>query len=255
MDLNKVLHVATDAGRIILENGGETYRVEETIGRICNAFGIDDAESFATPTGIIVSISDKNEKTYSLVRRVQNRTLNLQKIHEVNNLARNIVDKKYTIDEVMNELKKIDKGIRYSEITTILWSAIAAGSFSLLFNGNIKDFFCAFFIGLLLKKFTILSSNLSINQFFINSIGGAIASLLALSLGKINIASSVDSVTIGSIMLLVPGLAITNAIRDTIAGDFLSGLIRAAEAFLIAVSIAAGSGLVFKLWLNIFGGF
>lgn len=255
MDINKILHVATDAGRIILENGGETYRVEETIERICYSFGVEDASSFATPTGIIVSVSDKCEKSYSLVRRVQNRTVNLQKIHEVNDLARNITLTKYTLDEVSNLLNKIDNGIRYSEKETIIWSALAAASFAILFDGNIKDFICAFIIGLLLKKFTILSSNLSINSFFINSIGGAFAALMALTLGQFSLASNVDSVTIASIMLLVPGLAITNAIRDTIAGDFLSGLIRGAEAFLIAVSIAAGSGLVFKIWLNIFGGF
>lgn len=254
MDFNKVLHVATDAGRIILESGGETYRVEETISRICHAFGVDDAESFVTPTGIIVSISDKCEKSYSLVRRVQNRTVNLEKIHEVNDLARNITENKYTLDEVTEKLKNIDNGIRYSENITILWSAIAAGAFAILFNGSFKDFCCAFAIGLLLKKFTIVSTNLSINAFFINSIGGALASVLALTLGKFSLASNVDSVTIGSIMLLVPGLAITNAIRDTIAGDFLSGLIRGAEAFLIAVSIASGSGVIFKLWLNFFGG-
>lgn len=254
MDFNKVLHVATEAGRIILENGGETYRVEETIWRICNAFGVDDAASFATPTGIIVSVSDKQEKSYSLVRRVQNRTVNLEKIHEVNSLARSISENKYTLDEVMEELTKIDKGIRYSDKVTILWSAMAAGGFAILFGGSLRDLFCAFLIGLLLKVFTIKFTRLSINSFFINSIGGSLASVLALTMGKLSIATNVDSVTIGAIMLLVPGLAITNAIRDTIAGDFLSGLIRGAEAFLIAVSIASGSGIVFKIWISFFGG-
>ena len=54
-------------------------------------------------------------------------------------------------------------------------------------------------------------------------------------------------------MLLVPGLAITNAIRDTVAGDFLSGLSRAAEAFLIAVAIAVGTGAVISIWLSVGG--
>ena len=44
MDMNELLHVATFAGKIILESGGETYRVEETIWRICKIYGIEEAE-------------------------------------------------------------------------------------------------------------------------------------------------------------------------------------------------------------------
>jgi uncharacterized membrane protein YjjP (DUF1212 family) len=64
----------------------------------------------------------------------------------------------------------------------------------------------------------------------------------------------VDKIIIGSIMLLVPGLSITNAIRDTIAGDLVAGISRGLEAFLVAVAIAVGSGVTIKLWSNYFGG-
>ena len=82
MEINKILHVATFAGQIILESGGETYRVEDTIGRFCAAFGIQFAESFVTPTGIMVSVSDENSYTTTLVKRVKTRTIDLQKIHQ-----------------------------------------------------------------------------------------------------------------------------------------------------------------------------
>ena len=55
-------------------------------------------------------------------------------------------------------------------------------------------------------------------------------------------------------MLLVPGMIITNAIRDTISGDLVSGLTKAAEAILIAVSIAVGTGMVMNIWINHLGG-
>ena len=57
MNLNKLLKVSTLAGKILLESGAETYRVEETIVRICLAFGAENAESFVIPTGIIVTIT------------------------------------------------------------------------------------------------------------------------------------------------------------------------------------------------------
>ena len=101
----------------------------------------------------------------------------------------------------------------------------------------------------------ILFSKFKINDFFTNIFGGALSALVALTSVKLGLASSYDNIIIGSIMLLVPGLAITNAIRDTIAGDLVAALSRALEAFLIAVAIATGSGTVLALWFKYIGGF
>lgn len=251
--MNEILQVATFAGQIILENGGETYRVEETIWRICKAFGANEAESFVTPTGIMASICHNGE-TYSLIKRVSNRTVDLDKIDLVNDLSRNILLKNLSVNDFKKELQKINKGQRYSTGITLLFSALGAAGFTILFGGNIKDFVSAFIIGFIIKLLAIKGSDMQINQFFINSLSAAIASFLAIILVKINLAANLDQTIIGSIMLLVPGLAITNAIRDTIAGDLLSGLTRAAEAFLVAISIAVGSGAVLSFWLSNIGG-
>lgn len=251
--MNEILQVATLAGQIILENGGETYRVEETIWRICKTFGAEEAESFVTPTGIMASICHGGE-TYSLIKRISNRTVDLDKIDLVNDLSRNIISKNLTVSEFKKELLIIDNGKRYSFLTSLFFSASAAGAFAILFGGSPKDMFSAFLIGLVIRIITIKGSELSINQFFINCLSSAIASLLAIVFVKSNIASHLNETIIGSIMLLVPGLSLTNAIRDTIAGDLVSGLTRAAEAFLIAISIAIGSGAVLSFWISNFGG-
>lgn len=251
--MNEILQVATFAGQIILESGGETYRVEETIWRICKTFGAERAESFVTPTGIIASIYYKGE-IYSLTKRVVSRTVDLNKIDRVNDLSRNIVNKNLSVSEFKKELIKINEGERYSFIMTLFFSAFGAGSCAALFGGTIKDMFSAFLIGLLIRLITIKGNELNINFFFINSISGALAAILATILEKINIASGVNQTVIGAIMLLVPGLAITNAIRDTIAGDLLSGLTRAAEAFFIAISIAIGTGVGLSICIKFLGG-
>lgn len=113
MDINKILYVATFAGRIILESGGETYRVEETINRICTSFGMDDADSFVTPTGIMVSAFHKDKGIVSLIKRVKYRTVNLEKVHMVNDLSRSIGQQHMTVAEVNKALKEIDKSSRY----------------------------------------------------------------------------------------------------------------------------------------------
>lgn len=254
MHINKVIHLAADAGRLILENGGETYRVEETINRICKAYGLKDAESFVTPTGIIISATASNGETISLVKRINNRTVDLEKISLVNNLSRNIKAKNLNVEYVSEELEKIKNKQRYSFKITLFSASISAAFFTLLFGGTFYDALVSFFIGMVIKTLTIKLSNIKINEFISNVIGGALAAILALLATRLSLPVNVDKIIIGSIMLLVPGLAITNAIRDTIAGDLVSGVSRGLEALLIAVAIAVGSGTVLKLWFSHFGG-
>ena len=147
--MNEILQVATFAGQIILENGGETYRVEETIWRICKAFGAEEAESFATPTGIMASICHDGQ-TYSLIKRVSKRTVDLYKIDLVNDLSRNILLKNLSVKDFKIELQKINRSERYSNTITLLFSALGAAAFAILFGGNIQDFVAAFIIGFIL---------------------------------------------------------------------------------------------------------
>jgi len=254
METNRILKLSAFAGRIILENGGETYRVEETICRICSAFDIKEADSFVTPTGIMISITDDSGHTASLIKRINSRSVNLEKISKVNDLSRKIMTKTLTLDYVENELNKIDSIKHYSENIQILSAASVAGFFTLLFGGSLKDFFVALIIGACIKTLSVILNKIQINQFFINITGGALAAISALTCVSLNLAEHSDKIIIGSIMLLVPGLAITNAIRDTIEGDLVSGVSRAVEALFIAGAIAVGTGIVLKLWFVSFGG-
>ena len=254
MDINKILHLAADAGKIILESGGETYRVEETITRICEAYGLYEAESFVTITGIMLSVTDVYGNTTSLVKRINSRKVDLEKISKVNDLSRNLKARGLTADDVKDELKRIENISKYSNKTIIFFSGVGAAFFTLVFGGDIYDFIISFITGVLIKSLSISLGTVKVNDFFINIIGGAIAALIALVSVNLGLASNVDKIIIGSIMLLVPGLSITNAIRDTIAGDLLAGIARAVEAFLIAVGIAIGSGIVLRFWFIYSGG-
>ena len=193
-------------------------------------------------------------KIYSLTRRVSKRTVDLNKIDKVNDLSRSIASKNLSVDDFKNELNKINKVEAYPQMLIIIFSAFGAGSFSVLFGGTFKDVFAAFLIGLVIKTLTIKWSEIGINAFFINSICSGITALLAIILFKLGIASQLNQTIIGAIMLLVPGLAITNAIRDTMSGDLLSGVIRASEAFLVAIAIAVGTGAVLSFWMTNIGG-
>ena len=254
MQESSIVKLAAEAGKIILENGGETYRVEETINRICYSYEVEFVESFVTPTGIMVSTFTSSGENISVIRRIKKRSVDLEKIYKVNELSRDIAERKLSPEDFQIKLQEINANLRYSSLSTLFYSGVAAGAFTLLFNGGFMDAIVAFIIGVIIKYITSLISDYKINPFFINIIGGAITSIMALSSVAMGIGQDVDTIIIGSIMLLVPGIAITNAIRDTIAGDLLSGVSRGVEAVLVAIAIAIGSGVVISLWQNIFGG-
>lgn len=253
-DINKIIQLACRAGKITLENGAEIYRVEDTIKRICNTYGIMHADSFVTPTVIILSVVDNEGKTHSLLHRITYRTVNLDKVSKINDLSRHIVSNGLAVESFEAELDKIEKLKSYSNRTVVIFSSLGAGFFTMMFGGTPKDFVISCIIGILLKILSISLNSLKLNEFFTNILGGAIAALVALISSKLGFADNIDKIIIGSIMLLVPGLAITNAIRDTIAGDLVSGVSRAIEAFFVAIAIAVGSGIIMKFWILYFGG-
>ncbi|HCL4548538.1 threonine/serine exporter [Clostridium botulinum] len=253
MNINKIIKIAAEAGKIILESGGETYRVEETMSRICSAYNIEDSDNYVTPTVIMISATNGLGQTVSLNKRITSRTIDLDKIDKVNNLSRSIKENNLTLEEVEKELNIIKRGLPYSNTIGILSSCFISSFFTLLFGGNYLDFIIAFIIGAALKPVLSFLSYLNVNVFFTNLVGGFTVSLIALLSTLVISGLNVDKIIIGSVMILVPGIGIVNALRDTIAGDLISGIIRGAEAFLIAVAIAVGTGVVLKLWIYLGG--
>lgn len=245
MNKTKVLVIATNAGRILLESGAETYRVEGTIRTIAKHYGYN-INSYATLTGIISTIEDIDGNYTTNTLRINKRTMNLDKIHKIYEVSKNIEN--FTIDELEKNLNSIEeeKGYKYS--TNLIAYALSAGSFTLLFGGNMRDFLGSCLIGIVIYLYLNLLSPFDINKFFVSGLGGAIIALLGIIFYKSSFIFSKDLTIIGSMMLLVPGMALTNALRDIINGDLMAGIARGLEAFFIATSLAVGSGFILTIF-------
>lgn len=252
MDINRILNFASNAGKIMLQSGGETYRVEETITRICQSFSVDDVDVFASPTAVMVSII-MDGKIYSVVKRISSRGIDLNKVHNINSLSRTIYKKRPSIEFCEKELEILCKDESYSVKTILLYSGVATSTFTILFGGGIIDFIGAFIIGILTKSLSLFLNKSSLNEFFINSICGALISIYSILLLNLGIIADLNKVVAGSIMLLVPGLSLTNSIRDILEGQLLAGLSKAAEALFIGISTAVGTGSVLHLYLKLGG--
>lgn len=243
---NQLARAATKAGMILLESGAETYRVEDTMKRICLSYGAQVVDSYATPTLLIISFSLDEELCHN-IKRTQIKNVDLSKIDKVNDLSRTIASEQISIDEFHNKLMEIDNEKKYKDIIMVMGAAICTFGFALFFGGSIKDAISALLIGMLLKLLMIQLDRIDFNSFFKYLVSGAFVTLCSMMFFNMHLCDNLDTTIISVDMLLVPGLAITNAIRDTVSGDLVSGLARTAEAIFIAVAIAIGSGIVFML--------
>lgn len=254
MEIKKVLKISQAISQIILESGGEIYRVEETIERICSTYGVNEVNTFVTPSVIMISVENTDSEPTTIIKRIKSRTVDFNKIEEVNCLSRRIVSGNLSEDEIYKELDRIKSIPSCTNLQRVLFSGLIAGSFTVFFGGDFIDFLPGAFIGILIRLLLINFSRIGMNDFFMNIVGGAFATFLALLFDFLNISSHPSELIIGSIMLLVPGLGITNGIRDTISGDLLSGITRTIEAFFVAIAIAIGSSIIYQLYFMIFGG-
>lgn len=243
------LALASQAGRIMLENGAETCRIEDTMMRILNHLDIKGANVFVTTTGLFVS-SDE----HTLICRIKTRTIHLNKIALVNDMSRRLVSGEISPEEAAKLLEDIDSVKPYRPAVRIAASALSCFCFAFIYGGTPADELAAFFSGAFLSPLLIFLGRIKISGFLTSLFGGAWAALLTLLLIKLGIGENMDKIIIASIMPLVPGVVLTNSVRDILEGDYLSGSGRILDALLVAAAVAAGVGSVLKLYFYFFGG-
>lgn len=247
MEIERLLDVGICAGRMLLESGAEVYRVEETMIRICTGLACtDEVDSYVTSTGIMLSIG-YNGQVFSKISRIKNRNVNLHCVARINALSRNIQIQDYSLEEVEQQLNKIEKEPKYSVWMTTLFGGIGAAGFALFFDGGMLEIVISFAIGILIRLLVSLLSMMKMNDFINNVIASMLLAILSIFFKKVFLVIDVNVVVISGIMLLIPGLAFTNAIRDTIAGDYLSGVSRVMETLVCACAIALGVMVVFSV--------
>ena len=247
MDYNTLLDLATDLGYELAMSGAETFRIEESITRVLASYGVQ-AEAFAIPNYLVVSIITDNGKPITRMRRIGQHGNDLDSVEKFNGLSRALCNRKPEPKIGLEWLKMVkSQKIYYSRPVMYLGNFLGALGFALFFGGNWTDGICAGICGLLVGFLTQFLEDMKANHFF-RTIAAAFAmSLLAYVMSAMGIAPNVDAVVIGTLMLLVPGLLFTNAMRDIIYGDTNSGVNRIVQVLLIAVALALGTGAAWNV--------
>lgn len=229
------------AGRLMIESGAETYRVEDTMLRMARSQNID-AQSYVTPTGIILSFG-KTQITE--ISSITTRITDLHKIAKVNSVSRKLTFKIITLEEAYDELRKIQNTNYFLPVhIQVLAAAIASSCFLVLFNGKWSDMPAAFVAGGVGYLVVIAIQELTKVKFFSEFLASLVIGLIAFFAVKFGLGLELDKIIVGSVMPLVPGVLITNAVRDLMAGHFTAGISKGTEAFLTAFAIGSGIALV-----------
>lgn len=246
----KVANLAVLMSQLLLESGAEVYRVEHTGFRVCNSCkGIEEVNVFVTTNMIIVSFLYYNENIMSM-RRVKNAGTNLKVVDEINQLSRKFVNSVIHIDDAFKEVEEIRKRTIIRPIHKILGGAFAAGSSTFLFGGSWREGIIAFVIGIISLVFLHKIGRLNYSFFIENFSTAFVLSFCASFVTMLGIVENQNSMIIGALMPLVPGVSITNAVRDLMSGDVLAGISRISIAIFPSAAIAIGVGTALLLFIR-----
>ncbi|CUX27766.1 threonine/serine exporter family protein [Clostridium sp. C105KSO13] len=241
MDYKLVMNMAVMAGELMLRSGAETYRVEDTMYHILRTAGTQTVEASVMMTGIVATISNPDMEPITMIKRVQERGTNLNRIMQVNEISRNFCTGKLSLEAAFEEMKAIS-GKQYRVWVYNLATVVVPAGFSPLYGGGGAEILASAAVGAILALVITGGKKLQINGFILDALSSLVVAAAAMLLKGLFPFLNNDTVIISAIMPLVPGVAITNAVRDTLQGDYISGSARILEAFFKAVAIALGAG-------------
>lgn len=243
-----VLELAFEMGQVLLENGAEISRVQETMERVANALHAEDFHVYVLTNAIFAAGREHGEERRTELTHIPGTVIHFGRICAVNQLSREIAAGTCDLQEAWERIGHIRSIERSPFWLMVIACAAGSAAFSYLFGGGATDALAAFFCGLVLEPFLLLAERKKLSKFLTNLSASALVTAIAVVLTAcVPLGHNLDKVIIGSIIRLVPGVALTTSIRDFFNGDYLSGTIRMIDALLVGGCIAVGVGVVLRI--------
>ena len=243
-ELSELLHLFLDIGEAIHRAGGEIFRVEDTLSRLGAAYGADRTDVFAITSHLEVTMAF-GDIELTRTRRIHGGTTDLRRLEAFNDLSRRVCGAPLSPSELRAAIAEA-RGVG-SRLPVYLGSALAGGSFAVFFGGGLLDGLVAALIGLFVcfmqERLPAISPNSVVVTFVASLATGFCACLVSLCIPIL----LPDKIMIGDIMLLIPGISLTTAIRNILVGDTVSGVLRFTESLVLAAALASGFMLAMSL--------
>lgn len=242
--MNYCLVAILDIGELLLMHGAEVSRVEDTIIRLCRAYGFARADVFTITSSIIVTAMFADGKALTQTRRIRERVTDLGKVEKINALSRNVCAEPIDLEDFQRRIQKIQNLKQAPARLHLGMYMMISAALSIFFGGTWTDGLAAALSGIVLFAALRGSAALKLNSMIQNMICSAITAAAVLVLVRAGIGVHPDKIMIGNIMLVIPGIQLTTSLRDMINGDIISGLLNMSEALLKAISVAMGFVIV-----------
>lgn len=243
-----ILDVCIKAGYVMLANGAETYRVEDTLYRIAASYGLKNINVFCIPTAVIITVQGQNEHDYTELLRADSGSTDLGKVALVNELSREITRNPLPLETVSKKLDDIQHSApQFKEWQRVVGISIACACFVFIFGGNWSDFIPAGIAGGVGLTVFEKANNILYVTFFSQIIASFMTGMVIVVFMYVGLGDHMNVMIVSALMGLVPGMAITNSFRDLMAGHLVAGISLAAQALLTAAAIGVGIVLVLAL--------
>ena len=248
--MKEYVHLFLKIAATLIECGAEISRVEESIVRMCMAYGAVTSNAYATTSHITVTVEMPDGTLYTETKRPGQISNNFDLLDRANDLVRRISAKAPDIEEIRTAMDNMS-GKRYPWYASAIAGGVISAAFCLFFGSrSVREFLLAFFIGLFLGCVDTVLSRIEANRLLKSAVLSFLASFLSFVATRAGFIETPDYIIIGYIMNLIPGLGFTGALRDLFVGDLFTGMVRILSALLLAAALAVG----FIVTLIIFGG-
>ncbi len=253
MNLQKLLDMGMELGYQLQIGGAETYRVEESIRRLMQAYDVE-CETFAVPNSLIVSIRDEDGKVMTRLRRIGYHGNNIDAVERCNAICRKIEAEKPDLDTAQQMLNEAYAKIKlYPFLLILLGYFLSSSGFAVFFGANFSEALFAGISGVACGLTLRFMTWLHANDFFQIIVGGMVIAFTTQTFAIMGLIQRADAASIGALMLLVPGLGLTNTMRDIIFGDTQSGINRLVHVCISAAAIGIGTGSALLICRAVYG--
>lgn len=238
MSPKQVLDISTKIGYFLLSYGAEISRAEDTANRICSAYGIK-SHVFAISSSIVVTIETDGE-TLTQTRRVTSVSINLDRVSKFNALSREICENLPSYDKINSKINSIESGKLYGKKVSVLSYSLIGAAFAVFFGGGFLECLSAAVAAFFARILMLFLERFKVAPFFVTAAASAGISILVFAFSRIFPTLNIQSSQLGALMNLVPGVALTNSIRDFLSSDYTAGTTRLTESFFTAAGVALG---------------
>ncbi len=249
METKKVAEIAVSAGEILLSNGAEAYRVEETISKICNSYGLT-GECISNLTGIFISITGPDGEMVTSIKRIRQRRVDLYRVELINSFSRGLMENPLSYEEAKRILTDITNAPSFNLGIRLMAASMTSFVYTLFFKGTVPDAIIALIISLGIYFILQKIDEVGFFQFLQYFLSGLLIGALSVSIQHLFPIINKDNVITGAIIVLLPGVSLTNGIKDILYGDYVSGLAQFGEAMLIIIAMSAGIVTALSLFMK-----